>query len=141
MLDHTRRTHVETLIKYGRIHFVRLEEEVQKVSKLVYEHRNGIVIDTEAGETVVLRYVKIIRDYKEKTKNLIRKHEGALKELDRTDRVIAVDLPDEHNDQERVFIDRLCEVTKIVSGKKRRDRLREQRGFLSHPEGIVVGAK
>lgn len=46
MLDQTKRTITEALVKQNRVTFTRIEEDINKIQGNLKRHREGFVIDT-----------------------------------------------------------------------------------------------
>ena len=71
---------------------------------------------------------KLAKDYKEKIKNLIKKHEDALKNLNA--KVKDIKLPTSDKDPELVFLAKLSSISEIVNSRQRHNKLIQQKGFL-----------
>ena len=54
MLDQTKRTITEGLVKQNRVTFSRIEEDINKIQGNLKRHREGFIIDTEDGQVASL---------------------------------------------------------------------------------------
>jgi hypothetical protein len=74
MLNESKRTITEGLIKQNKIAFTRLEEDVDRIRGNFKRHDEGFIIDTEDGQVAAMECNKLTKHYKDKIKSLIRKH-------------------------------------------------------------------
>jgi hypothetical protein len=140
MLDQTRKASVDGLVKHGRTAFTRLEEVFEKIKRTLRRNEEGVVIDTEEGLISVDCYVKEIKDYKDKIKNLIKKHEDGLRHLEANFKEVR--LPNSDKDEEMNFLLRLAGEVEIINGRDRKNKLAAEKGFLELRGGVAaVGAE
>lgn len=86
-----------------------MEDELEKISNSLKRHHEGFVIDTEDGQVASMECGKLTEQYKDKIKNLIKKHEDVLRQLDSPLRDLK--LPATHKDPEMIFLNNLVKIS------------------------------
>lgn len=139
MLDQTTRATTEGLTKQNRTTFARLEEELEKINRSLKRHSEGFVIDTEDGQVASMECAKLTTGYKDKVKQLVKKHEDALRHLDSPVREMR--LPLHERDPELVFLNKLVAIGETVNKREWQARIAEEKGFHETKEGIALAAE
>lgn len=121
MLDQTKKTITEGLVKQNRTAFSRLEEELELLSKSLKRHEDGFVIDTEDGQVASMECRKLSKNYKDKIKNLVKKHEDILRRFDFPLRDMK--LPSEEKDSELIFLNKLVATSDKINNRERHNKI------------------
>jgi len=92
-----------------------LDEGFDKIRRALRRHSDGLTIDSEEGLITVDCYMKETKDYKDKIKNLIKRNEEALRNLDIN--MKEVRLPANDKDEEIIFLMKLSGIVEVVNGR------------------------
>lgn len=137
MLDQTSRGPVEGLIKHGKAHFSKLEDELDKIKRALRKNEGIVLIDTENGEIEVMEFCNLADRYKSKLKNLIAKHEEALRNLGIFFKEAR--LPENERDSELTYLKDLKRLVEVVNSKLRNDAFTKLKGLATVPNSASVG--
>ena len=138
MLDQNSRAPVEGLIKHGKAHFSKLEDELDKIKRALRKNEGVVLVDTENGEIEVMEFCNLADRYKSKLKNLIAKHEEALRNLGVFFREVR--LPENERDGELAYLRELKKLVEAVNSKHRSDAFARLKGLADVPSNASVGA-
>lgn len=138
MLDHNSRGPIEALIKHGKAHFSKLEDELDKIKRALRKNEGVVLIDTENGEIEVMEFCNLADRYKSKLKTLVAKHEEALRSLGIFFREAR--LPDNERDGELGYLRELKKLVEVVNSKQRSEAFARLKGLAEVPSSAGVGS-